>query len=77
MKNTAKQFQATPARSEPRDSVRLPTDRAFVLQFRADTDLKHRHFDGRIEHLVSGHVGLFHSLEELVEFLEQTLPSDQ
>jgi hypothetical protein len=43
----------------------LPTDRAFVLQFRADADVQQGRFDGRIEHVVSGQTALFHSLEEL------------
>jgi hypothetical protein len=54
---------------------RLPADRAFVLQFRTEADVQHGQFDGRIEHVVSGQTALFHSLEELVEFLSHVLPS--
>lgn len=39
----------------------------------AETDVEHGHFDGRIEHLVSGQVRLFHSLEELIDFFEHLL----
>jgi len=52
----------------------LPTNRAFVLQFRAEADVQQGRFDGRIEHVVSGQTAHFHSLEELVEFLTQVLP---
>ena len=52
----------------------LPTNRAFVLQFRAEADVQQGRFDGRIEHVVSGQTAHFHSIEELVEFLAQALP---
>jgi len=58
----------------PQKPSSLPTNRAFVLQFRADADVEQGRFDGRIEHVVSGQTALFHSLEELVEFLAHTLP---
>lgn len=51
----------------------LPTNRAFVLQLRADADVEQGRFDGRIEHVVSGQTALFHSLEELVQFLAKVL----
>ena len=51
----------------------LPTERAFVLQFRRETDITQGPFDGRVEHVVSGQTTQFHSLEELLAFLTQVL----
>jgi hypothetical protein len=34
-------------------------------------------WDGRVEHLASGHVGRFHSAEELLEFLARELTEVQ
>jgi hypothetical protein len=46
----------------------LPTNRAFVVQFRAQpTGVSP--FEGRVEHVVSGQVARFHSLEELLTFM--------
>jgi hypothetical protein len=47
----------------------LPTNRVFVVQFRLPPPGALSHYDGRVEHLVSGHVARFHSLEELLAFL--------
>ena len=51
----------------------LPTNRAFVVQFRTETDLSQGHCKGRVEHVVSGQSAHFHSLEELVTFMGQVL----
>ncbi len=51
----------------------LPTNRAFVLQFRQQADVKGGCVDGRIEHITSGRAGLFHTLEELVSFVGENL----
>ncbi len=51
----------------------LPADRAFVLQFRQRATVQGGYVDGRIEHITSGEAALFHSLEELVTFLEHVL----
>lgn len=56
------------------DQRALPTDRAFVLQFRKQADPKTGKFDGRIEHMTSGEAALFNSLEELLTFLQKILP---
>ena len=55
----------------------LPNNRAFVVQFRAPptgTVLCH---EGRVEHLVSGQVARFHSLEELLAFMNRMLDEVQ
>ena len=47
----------------------LPTDRAFVVQFRPPGPDGSPTYDGRVEHVVSGQVARFHSLEELLGFM--------
>jgi hypothetical protein len=51
----------------------MSTDRAFVVQFRADTDAKAGRFEGRVEHVGSGQVAHFQSLDELLTFMVQML----
>jgi len=48
--------------------MRLPSDRAFVLHFDARAQPPHLTV-GRVEHVVSGRVGHFGSLDELIAFL--------
>ena len=55
----------------------LPTNRAFVVQFRAQpTDLA-LSWEGRVEHLTSGQVLRFHASEELLAFLARVLTEVQ
>jgi hypothetical protein len=51
----------------------LPTDRAFVVQFRVQPAGALSPYDGRVEHVVSGQVAHFHSLEELLAFMTRVL----
>ena len=51
----------------------LPTNRAFVVLFRAQTSEGSVTFGGRVEHLVSGQVARFQSLEELLAFMVRVL----
>ena len=51
----------------------LPTNRAFVVQFRAQPPGAPLAWDGRVEHVVSGQVTHFHSLEELLAFIRRVL----
>jgi len=51
----------------------LPAQRAFVVQFSAQTNVELGRFDGRVEHVVSGHARCFQTLEELVVSLVQML----
>lgn len=51
-----------------------PSERAFVLQFHREADLKIGRFLGRIEHVSSGRVGHFQSPEELVAFAAEYVP---
>jgi hypothetical protein len=57
----------------PQSQPSLPTDRAFVVQFRVKATGASSPYDGRVEHLVSGHVAQFHSLEELLAFMVRVL----
>lgn len=54
----------------------LPAERAFVVQFRQETDLEKGVIEGRVEHLVSGESAHFGSLEELVQFIGKVLRDD-
>jgi hypothetical protein len=51
----------------------LPPERAFVVQFYADTMLDTARMAGRVEHVVSGQVGHFHSLATLLSFITRVL----
>ena len=55
----------------------LPTNRAFVVQFRAPPIGAAPCHEGRVEHLVSGQVARFHSLEELLAFISRMLDEVQ
>jgi hypothetical protein len=44
-----------------------------VVQFRRQLPEAQAGYDGRVEHLVSGQVARFHSLEELLAFMRQVL----
>jgi hypothetical protein len=57
----------------PHSQPSLPTDRAFVVQFRVKATGASSPYDGRVEHLVSGQVARFHSLEELMGFMIRIL----
>jgi hypothetical protein len=51
----------------------LPTNRAFVVQFRAQPTDPALFWEGRVEHLNSGQTLRFHSSEELLTFLARVL----
>ena len=51
----------------------LSPHRAFVVQFRAETDIEQGRCTGRVEHVVSGQAMQFHSLEELLAFTARVL----
>jgi hypothetical protein len=54
---------------EDRRHAWLPPERAFVVQFYADTMPDATHMAGRVEHVVSGQVSHFHSLASLLSFI--------
>ncbi len=51
----------------------LPTNRAFVVQFRAQPTGTPLGWEGRVEHVVSGQATHFQSLEELWAFISRVL----
>src|SRR5262245_2454838 len=55
------------------DPSALSPHRAFVVQFRAETDVEQGHCTGRVEHVVSGQATHFDSLEELLGFIARVL----
>lgn len=58
-------------------SLLLLPEGAFVVQFRESVDLEHGPVIGRVEHVVSGQVTRFASLEELTAFFMRVLTSVQ
>jgi hypothetical protein len=61
----------------PESQPSLPTNRVFVVQFRAQPTRESSAYDGRVEHLVSGQLARFHSLEELLTFMVSVLADVQ
>jgi hypothetical protein len=51
----------------------LPTNRAFVVQFRLQATEVSPAYAGRVEHVVSGEGTRFHSLDELLAFMIRVL----
>jgi hypothetical protein len=51
----------------------LSPHRAFVVQFRAETEVGQGRYTGRVEHVVSGQAARFASFEELLAFITQVL----
>jgi len=61
----------------PQSQPVLPTNRAFVVQFRTPPTGVAWSYEGRVEHLVSGQEARFHSLEELLAFMLRILTAVQ
>jgi hypothetical protein len=61
----------------PQPPPSLPSNRAFVVQFRAQPADAPLSWEGRVEHLTSGQVLRFHTLEELLTFLARVLTEVQ
>ena len=47
--------------------------KAFVIQFRPETDIEVGQFDGRVEHIPSSKATRFHSLDQLLAFIASVL----
>ena len=56
----------------PQSQPSLPTNRAFLVQFRIQSSGASP-YEGRVEHVVSGAVARFRSLEELLAFMIHVL----
>jgi hypothetical protein len=61
----------------PQPQLPLPTNRAFVVQLRAQPPGASLAWEGRVEHVVSGQATHFHSLEELLAFISRVLADTQ
>jgi len=48
-------------------------ERAFVIRLRHEPDLQNGRIEGRIEHIDSGRVAHFQTVEELLDFLVASL----
>jgi hypothetical protein len=46
---------------------------AFVIQFRPESDIKSGRFEGKVEHVASYKTTRFHSLDELLDFIDRVL----
>jgi len=46
---------------------------AFVIQFRPESDIKSGRFEGKVEHVASNEATRFHSLDELLDFIDGVL----
>lgn len=46
---------------------------SFVIQFRAASDVRHGSCDGRAEHISSGQIADFSSIDDLLAFIERVL----
>jgi len=46
-----------------------PAGRAFVVQLHVEADVAHNEVRGRVEHIVSGQVTHFVTVEALVQFI--------
>jgi len=57
----------------PQSQPALPTNRAFLVQFRSQSAGAAPAYTGRVEHLASYQVARFHSLEELLTFMVRVL----
>jgi hypothetical protein len=65
--------KTTPHRSSEATEAPLPAERAFVVQFRAQTAAGADIFVGRIEHMASGEATRFGSAEDLLAFVAKML----
>ena len=57
----------------PTSQPAYPTQRAFVVQIHAEVDVTEGEVRGRVEHIVSGQVTHFKTVEALAQFMLQTL----
>jgi hypothetical protein len=53
----------------------LPPGKAFVIQLHAGSGARSQPVSGRVEHIASGRIAHFHSVDELLEFIADALGS--
>jgi hypothetical protein len=51
--------------------------RSFVVQFQSDANVSERRLAGRVEHVRTGDVTHFKSLDELLRFVEDRMEADR
>jgi hypothetical protein len=51
--------------------------RAFVVQFQFDSSVADHKIAGRAEHVRTGEVALFNSIEELLQFVDACMKADR
>ena len=61
----------------PRRLPSLPSNRAFVVQFRLPSQGESMVWEGRVEHVVSGQAQRFESQEQLWAFITRVLTALQ
>ena len=61
----------------PRHLPSLPSNRAFVVQFRLPSQGESMVWEGRVEHVVSGQAQRFESQEQLWAFITHVLTALQ
>ena len=59
----------------PPSQPAYPTQRAFVVQLHAETNVAQSEVWGRVEHIVSGQMTYFQTVEELAQFIVHVLTS--
>jgi hypothetical protein len=74
---TKAQPQKPQARVTPEAEGLLSPARAFVVQFREQTEAAGTSFTGRVEHMITGHAARFESPKELLAFLVRVLSTLQ
>jgi hypothetical protein len=57
----------------PASQPALPTNRAFVVQFRVSPTSAALSWEGRVERIVSGQAARFRAVEELLAFMSRVL----
>ena len=57
--------------------IQLPTNRAFVVQFKSVPADSENGLEGRIEHIATGDANFFASVEELCSILRSSLRQQQ
>ena len=62
---------------ETGSEIQLPTNMAFVVQFKSGPTVSENGLEGRIEHIATGNANYFASAEELCRILRLSLREQQ